>query len=54
MINHLPAILCSLLLPAGVAMALSAGGQKDTDQDNGDGRPSAFIVWDEAWTPVIR
>lgn len=49
------AIICSLLLPMGVAMALTAGDKKGGDRDDKDkGGPVVIIIWDDAWPPVIR
>lgn len=55
--KYLAAILCSLLLPVGVAMAMTACDKKEDNKggkDGGKGRPVVIIVWDEAWTPIIR
>jgi len=54
----LTAIICSLLLPAGVAMAMSASDKKDDKKGDkkGDkgGTPVVVIVWEEAWPPIFR
>lgn len=52
----LMAILCSLLLPAGVAMAMTAGDKKDDkgDKDGDKGKPVVIIIWQPAWPPIYR
>ena len=52
----LTAILCSLLLPVGVAMAVTAGDKKedkkgDKDKEN---KPVVIIVWQPAWPPIFE
>jgi len=53
----LTAIICSLLLPAGVAMAMTAGDKKDDkkgDKGTTTDRPVVIIIWEEAWPPIHR
>ena len=55
----LTAIICSLLLPAGVAMAMTAGDGKDDkkggkEEQKDMGRPVVIIVWEPAWPPIHR
>lgn len=57
------AILCSLLLPVGVAMALSAADKKEDKKDTKketekggkdkeDNKPVVVVTWEMAWPPV--
>lgn len=44
-----------LMLPLGVAMAVSAADNKDNKSDKKKGhQPVIIIVWEPAWSPVMR
>lgn len=48
-----------LLLPAGIAMAITAADKKDDKKgDKGnDGEkhePVLIIIWEQAWSPIFR
>ena len=54
-------ILFSLLLPVGIAMAMSASDNKDDKKDSGKDKdkdkghkPVLIITWEYAWPPVFR
>lgn len=48
-------IMFSLMLPIGVAMAMSATDKKDDKKDEKKGHPPVIIiVWEPAWSPVMR
>ena len=50
-------ILFSLLLPAGIAMAMSASDKKDDRKDDKKDKghqPILIVVWEQAWTPIFR
>lgn len=52
----LTAILCSLLLPVGVAMAMTAGDKiedKKDDKDKDD-KPVVIIIWQPSWPPIFE
>lgn len=55
--KFLMAIAFMLLLPAGVAMAMSAvdkkDDKKDKDKDKGH-QPIVIIIWEPAWPIVFR
>jgi hypothetical protein len=52
----LTAIICSLLLPAGVAMAMTAGDKKDDKKGDKEGKGTkggpVIIIWEDTW-PII-
>ena len=51
------AILFSLLLPAGVAMAMSASDKKDDKKEGGKDKghePVVIIIWEPTWPPIFR
>jgi len=60
----LTAIICSLLLPAGVAMAMSASDKKDDKKGEKEEKKEekkeettdrpVVIVWEFAWPPIYR
>ena len=51
----LSSVLCSLLLFAGIVMNVSAIDKKDDKKDTKKGHPPVIIiVWEPAWSPVMR
>lgn len=52
----LTAILCSLLLPAGVAMAMTAGDRKEDKKEDKDkeNKPVVIIIWQPSWPPIFE
>ena len=50
----LTAILCSLLLPVGVAMAMTASDKKEDKKDDKGDKPVVIIVWQPAWPPIFE
>ena len=47
-----------LLIPAGVAMAMNAidkkDDKKDKDKEGDKHEPVIIIIWESAWSPVMR
>ena len=55
----LMAIAFMLMLPGGIAMAMSAADKKDDKKgdkgnDSEKHEPVLIIIWEQAWSPIFR